>query len=320
MRKALKILKWVGIVLVSVIVIFVALVFVRKNRTFEAPYPDIHASKDSAVIARGKYLVLGPAHCAFCHGDTAKLGLVDQGQEVALSGGHEFKIPIGIIRSANITSDAETGIGKLTDGEIARTLRFAVAHDGHAVPDFMPFQNVSDEDLTAIISYLRTIPPVTNTVVHFDMNFLGNAVRAFVLEPMKGNGTPPKIVTADSTVDYGRYLVMSVSNCRGCHTARDMMTGKFIGPDLGGGTEFESTIDPSKKYYPPNLTPDHATGKIAMWSEKDFIERFRKGRLVPDSPMPWGPFSRMGDVELKAIYRYLRTVAAIQNLPGPKKD
>ena len=56
-----SILKWTGIVLGSVIVLFVAAVFVRANRTFEGAYPKIAAVTDSSVIARGKHLVTGPA-------------------------------------------------------------------------------------------------------------------------------------------------------------------------------------------------------------------------------------------------------------------
>lgn len=316
MKRTLKILKWVGIVLVSVIVIFVVLVQFMKDKTFEAPYPDIKASTDSSIIAKGKAIVYGPAHCAVCHADKKDIERVDRGEEVILSGGFEFKLPIGIIRSANLTSDPETGLGSYTDGEIARSLRHAVARDGHAIPDFMPFQNLSDEDLTAVISYLRTLAPVKHKVETMDMNFMGDAVRAFVLEPIGPEGTPPKAVVPDTTIEYGKYLVHSVANCRGCHTDRNPMTGAFIGPDFAGGMEFEGTKDPNFKVHPPNITPDRKTGKIANWTEQFFIDRFRKGRLVAESPMPWGPFSRMSDLELKAIYRYMRTVTPVERIPG----
>ncbi len=53
------------LILVAVVAIgFVTMVYTRYERTFEAPYPNISASTDSAVIARGRYLALGPAHCA----------------------------------------------------------------------------------------------------------------------------------------------------------------------------------------------------------------------------------------------------------------
>lgn len=317
MKKVWKVLKWVGIVLVSLIVIFVILVYAKKDKTFDAPYPDIKASSDSTVIARGKYLVTGPAHCAHCHGDPTQLSKVEAGEVVPLIGGFEFKLPIGIIRAANITPDKETGIGNLTDAELARTLRHAVGSDGRAVPDFMPFQNVSDDDLTAIISYLRTIEPVKNKVEKYDFNFMGNAVKAFLLEPMKGDGTPPKSVVSDTTIEYGKYLARSVANCRGCHTPRDMMTGAYIGEDFSGGDAGIEGTTGKTMYYPPNITTDKETSKIANWTEEEFLARFRKGRVIPDSPMPWGPFSRMTDTEIKALYRYLKTVKPVKHIPGP---
>ena len=65
-------------------------VVVRENRTFDAPYPDIHASTDPTVIARGRYLVTGPAHCAACHALDADRGKA----EPHLAGGLAFKLPL----------------------------------------------------------------------------------------------------------------------------------------------------------------------------------------------------------------------------------
>ena len=59
-----KILKYTGIILLSVIVLLVVVILLRQDMTYDAPYPSVSASTDSAVIARGKYLVYGPAHCA----------------------------------------------------------------------------------------------------------------------------------------------------------------------------------------------------------------------------------------------------------------
>ena len=78
------------------------------------------------------------------------------------------------------------------------------------------------------------------------------------------------------------------------------MTGALIGEELAGGMEVEGFVT-------PNLTPD-PTSRIYGWTEEMFIKRFRKGRLIEKSPMPWGSYSRMSDDELKAIYRYLKTV------------
>ena len=57
----------------------------------------------------------------------------------------------------------------------------------------------------------------------------------------------------------------------------------------------------------PNLTPD-SSSRIFGWSQDDFIKRFRMGRVNPNSEMPWPSYSTMNDVELKAIYKYLKSI------------
>jgi hypothetical protein len=76
MRMAKKILKWTGIALAGALVALTITVVVMERRTYDVGYPDVHASADPAVIARGKYLVFGPAHCVECHGDLYALGAV----------------------------------------------------------------------------------------------------------------------------------------------------------------------------------------------------------------------------------------------------
>lgn len=308
-----KILKWTGIIIASILVLLSITVAMRQNLTYDAPYPAIKASTDTALIARGKYLALGPAHCSNCHGAPGTWEKIEKGEEVAMSGGYKFDLPIGSFYVRNITPDAETGIGRLTDAEIARMLRYGVRPNGTGVLPFMPFHNVSDEDLTAIISYLRTQKPVKNKVPDNDVNVLGMVVKAFLIKPQGPTEEIPKAVKKDTSAAYGRYLAMSVANCYGCHTNRDEMTGAFIGEPFAGGLTMESSVEPEKYYFiTPNLTPD-STGRLFGWSQDLFIKRFRKGKLLPGTHMPWGPFSRMSDDELKAIYNFLKSVKPVKN-------
>jgi len=299
---------WAGIVLGSALILLVAAVFMLQNRSFEAPYPNISASSDSSVIARGKHLANGPAHCSGCHFAKEDISLALNGERVELKGGFEFNLPFGVVRTGNITSDKETGIGNLSDKEIARILRYGVFPDGKAVFDFMPFHDLSDEDLTAIISYLRTLPPVHNAIVPREINFLGKAVVSFLIKPVGPTGEPPKETQIDSTSAYGKYIAHSVANCVGCHTERNMMTGAFIGEPFSGGFQMPSEEKPELIFTTPNLTPDPETGKIFPWTEDVFIHRFRQGVQIAGTPMPWGAFKNMTDLELKAVYRYLQTV------------
>jgi mono/diheme cytochrome c family protein len=186
----------------------------------------------------------------------------------------------------------------------------------------MPFHNTSDEDITAIISYLRSQPPVKNAVPERHLNLIGQAVNAFVLKPVGPTGAVPVAIPRDTTIAYGQYLAGSVANCRGCHTNRDLMTGAFIGEDYAGGFKMETPTDSGMySITSPNLTP-HETGRIKGWTEEQFLKRFRSGKLIPQSHMPWGPFSRMDDLELKAIYKFLQTVKPVSNVitPGLVKE
>lgn len=309
----LRFLKWFGIVLLFIITGLYITVELRQNRKFDAPYPNIKASTDTAIIARGKSLAFGPAHCADCHAPKEFKDQVAKGMEAPLSGGNLFDLPIAKIYSKNITP-SKYGIGSMTDAEIARALRYGVDPKGRAVLDFMPFHNTSDEDLTAIISYLRQQKPVDNIVPDNSPNFIGKAVNAFLIKPVGPNGVVPASVKRDTTAAYGEYLVTSVANCRGCHTPRNLMTGAFTGEYYSGGLGFEEKTDSGTYVFTtPNLTPD-ATGRLKGWSQQQFINRFRMGKIIPQSPMPWGPFSRMSDNELKAIYKFLQTVKPVHNV------
>jgi hypothetical protein len=79
---------------------------------------------------------------------------------------------------------------------------------------------------------------------------------------------------------------------------------------MGGGTPF---VEEGKTTLtPPNLTP-HPSSRIYGWSQDDFIKRFRMGKVIPHSHMPWESYGRMTDVELKAIYKYLKTLKPVNS-------
>lgn len=301
----LKILKWTGISFLALLLVLVLLVSFRQHLTYDAPYPEIHASADSAVIARGKEIVFGPAHCADCHHLGNSDSLFNLGQVPALTGGFAFELPLGNYYVPNITPDSATGIGRYTDGQIARVLRHGVRPDGTAAFDFMPFHDMSEEDMTAVISFLRSQQPVQNKIPENTVTLLGRVINAFLIKPVGPSKPVIKSIKRDTTVEYGKYLAYSVANCNGCHTNRDMMTGEVIGEPFAGGLKFEEPGLPPLEA--PNITT-HTESRIYGWSQEDFIKRFRMGKLIPHSHMPWNSFKRMSDEDLKAIYNFLQTV------------
>lgn len=310
------VLKWLAIGVLSLIGLFFVFVQLTWDKTYEAPLPEIVASTDSAVIARGKYLAFGPAHCGTCHVPMDMIKHVENtGEQIPLSGGWEFPIPPGTFRAPNLTPDKETGIGELTDGQVARALRYNVKRNDRCLFPFMPFQDMSDEDLTAIVSFLRSQDPVRHDVKKTELSFLGKAVSALgFIKPTFPTGTPPASVPKEPTAAYGSYLTHSVANCYGCHTDRDLKTGVFTGKPFAGGLYFEPDVfSDGYSFRAPNLTPHEETGLITGWSEEVFVNRFKLGRVHEGSPMPWGAFSRMDTTDLLAIYRYLRTVEPIES-------
>lgn len=313
LRKVLLTLLVLIVVLVAGVSAFVGLC---QNLTFDAPYPPVEASTDSALIARGRYIVRAAAPCAGCHGDPAQAEANRAGTDVPLSGGYRFDIPPGKFHVRNITPDPETGIGRVEPRAIARALRTNVGHDGRALLPFMEFQGFSDEDLAATVSYLYSQPPVRNPVPSHEYSPLGRVIRATVLaNPVGPKETPPAQSPRGATVENGRYLVESVSLCGACHTARNPMTGEFTGPHLGGSRDFES--DSVRSWSPPNITRDAKTGVLARFSEDAFVARFRAGRLLPGSPMPWEAYSQMSEEDVRAVHQYLMTVPPAENDVGP---
>jgi mono/diheme cytochrome c family protein len=311
-----RILGWTAALLLVLIVGFVVTVLQRWDRTFEAPLPDIHASGDPNVIATGRYLVYGPAHCANCHVRPEQSPALARGEEPPLSGGVSFHLPPGTFRAPNLTPDRTTGIGAVSDGQLARMLRYGVRRDGRAAVPFMNYHQLSDADLTAVISFLRSQPAVSHEVPPHDFNFLGKAVMSFLIEPIGPRAEPAKTSPAPGpTVERGEYLVSTVGECADCHTQRSMVDGSFTGPRLAGGAEMRSGKN-GLVLVPPNLTPDPSTGRLVSWSEDQFVTRFRQGKLIPESPMPWNAFARMTEDDLRAVYRYLRSVPPVAHDPG----
>ena len=94
------------------------------------------------------------------------------------------------------------------------------------------------------------------------------------------------------------------------------MTGELVGARYAGATGFIEPDDPDRTWSPPNITSDPETGRLGKMSEDQFVARFRAGRAIPGSPMPWQGLARMSADDLRAMYRYLMTVPPAKNDVG----
>ncbi len=306
----------VGVILFLVVAVL-GVAQLRWDRTFTVPPVPIAASRDPATVARGRYLAYGPAHCVDCHVAPEQVARFDSGGEPPLSGGYLFAIPPGRFYAPNITPDLATGIGRRTDAQLAQMIRYGVRADGRVALPFMDFKNLSDEDVTALISFLRSQPPVLHPVPANDLSLLGKMVFAFMMKPQTPDSTPPARTPAAGTLASGAYLARVVTECAGCHTQRSLTDGSYKSPMFAGGGVFSVDTDPNLELVTPNLTPDSATGRMAHWTEDQFVTRFRAGKSMPQSIMPWTAFQRMTDADLRAIYQYLHALPPVSYDPGP---
>ncbi len=271
--------------------------------------PQVPAAQEAAIAARGEYLVRSVAACGHCHAADA-----EKDPDGPLSGGLEFRNwRLGTIRAANLTPDDATGLGTWTEAEIVRALRNGQSKDGRLLAPVMPYEwlhGMSDEDALAVAVYLKSLQPVRHAVKQ-SPSLVFRLAKALLLRPRPGVSAtaPPRGATAE----YGEYLALDVGLCADCHTPRKGLQSR---PDRS--RLFAGTADPPKGFpsNPSNLTPDDETG-IGAWSEAEFLETMHTGvnpsGVHLDPFMPWRQMGRMTDDDLRAIYRYLRTLPPIHN-------
>jgi len=282
-------IKWIGVGLAGLLALAVGfigvLAIVGMTKLYiptSEPAPNVAIEGAPEQIARGEYL----AHigCAGCHGVDGEFPLTG-GYDLA----NDFPIPFGSLVAANLTP---AGVLKdRTDGELFRAIRQGYGKDGMrlVMMSSLPYRELSDDDIEAIIAYLRSQPPVANDVQGGDsVNFIGVLIVGTGLmpdaPPIHGAiAAPPREVTAD----YGKY-VATFGECRGCH-----------GPDMTG-------TPPSA--VAPDGVPDPRP-IVGTWTVEQFIQTMRTG-VRPGGEalqMPWQNASRMDDTDLSALYAYITT-------------
>ena len=126
------------------------------------------ASPITPVITRGKYLVT-IMDCGGCHTPGALRGKPDParllaGSDVGFAGPPPPGAATGgVVYPPNLTPDKDTGLGKWTDEQIIRAVRFGQRPDGRALSPAMPwpaYSALTDADARALVAYLRSIPAV----------------------------------------------------------------------------------------------------------------------------------------------------------------
>lgn len=293
-----NVLKWLGIAsggLVGLLVLVGAVLYgrgsSRLNGTHDVQPENIAIPTDDAAIARGRHLVETFLICQGCHGDN-------------LEGKMFIEEPnIATVHTPNLTS-GQGGVGTTyTDADYVGAIRHGVNPEGRGlmVMHSDVYAHMSEEDLGAVIAYVKSVPPVDHEVPERRLFPLGRilvALGAFDMEDVPFipaeviDHTAPFAVApeAGATAEYGAYL-MSITLCKTCH-----------GPNLTGGPPLDPSMPPG-----PAIAGYGADGG---WSEEQFATTMRTGvnpfgkELNPEF-MPWNFFANMTDDELSAVWQYI---------------
>ncbi len=287
-RTQRALLKWPGVLgaglaaLVGVGVLSLAAIgLYRVYLPTARPAPTLQVAQTPEQVARGERL----AHlCIDCHASRSRL---------PLDGGSESDLGfLGTLVPPNLTPAGP--LQGWSDGEIVRAIREGIHANGRSLL-LMPsdqYRHLSDDDVQALVAYLRTQPAVARQTPPTQLNVLGAAVMGtgvFPLSaqpPMSGPLTAPQ----GETPAHGAYLV-SLAGCPACH-----------GEDLRGGT---SRFTPSG----PNLP-----AIVGQWSAEEFVATMQTGvdpygHALDASRMPWDDFAAaFSEAEWRAVHTYLTSL------------
>ena len=125
------------------------------------------APERGVSVAYGAYLAGPLGHCVECHTPMSQQPGRRDYENMLAAGGFKFEGPWGESVAANLTPDKETGLGSWTDEQIKKAITEGVRPDGTRLRPPMAFayyKNISDEDLDAIVAYLRSLKPVKHAV------------------------------------------------------------------------------------------------------------------------------------------------------------
>ena len=267
-----------------------------------------HAQADD-LAAKGQYIFAMAGGCA-CH--TPPKGTPH-------AGGRAFPIPFGTVYSTNITQDKETGLGAWTDRQIYDAMVKGIRRDGSRILPVMPYEaysGMAEEDLKALVAYLRTLKPVRkeNLRPPAHVRFFRPLVTPLWLK-LFGRFYDPPARALKSGVERGRYLVEHVSLCGDCHTPRNFLGVPKRALYLAGAKKGQGFLNAEV----PNITPDKETG-IGDWKREDIAELLLTG-TKPDLDNVQGlmaevteaGFKNMKKEDALAIADYLKSIPAVKN-------
>ncbi len=264
----------------------------------------------SDLVERGQYIFSLAGGCA-CH---------SQPKGTSHTGGREFLIPLAKVYSTNLTADKETGLGNWSDQQIRDAITRGIRPDGERLLPVMPYEaysGMAEDDLKALIAYLRTLKPVRKSTPQLKTWApFYRPLTTFVWSKVFAKTFTAPAKAPQSGIERGRYLDEHVSLCGDCHTPRNFMGVPRRALYLAGAKKGQG---PPLGAEVPNITPDKETG-IGDWKREDVAELLLTG-TKPDLDNVQGlmaeviaaGFKNMKKEEALAIADYIKSARPVKN-------
>ena len=183
----------------------------------------------------------------------------------------------------------------------------------------MPFHNMSDEDVLAIVSFLRAQPPVRNQVPADEWTVFGKIIRSVsaTFKPREGVNPPKTAPEANRRRNEGSIWPGTSRIASAAIRSATPTTFEAVGPEFAGGWEMEPMplpgADPETWFRTPNITPVYGGGLKKFPDRATFVARFKVGgRKHAGSPMPWEAFASMSEDDIGALYEFLQTLQPVE--------
>jgi mono/diheme cytochrome c family protein len=261
------------------------------------------ANAQSPLVKRGDYLVNTIMTCGNCHTPKGPPAAI-AGKE--FSGGLSWDEPPFKVTAPNITQDKDTGIGDWSGADIKNLLRTGKRPNGVQIAEVMPtafYGIITDNDMDAIVAYLRTLTPVANKVP--------DPIYKMLLphHSYPGAETPYTEAMMSDPVKKGFYLA-TIGHCMECHTPMGPRGREFADKLGTGGFKFPG---PWGESISRNITQSKTKG-IADWTDAEIKRAVTTGvskdgsKLKP--PMGFQYYAHVTGDDLDAVVAYLRTVPA----------
>lgn len=277
------------IALVAAAIIGTQLAERKRNRIIDIKAKAVPIPTEAAALERGRYLYASRG-CADCHGaNGAGRAFVDNG---------DMKVA-----GPNISPGPGNVVATYTPEDWVRTLRHGVKPDGKPL-FIMPsedYNRLTDDDTGAVIAYVKSLAPAAGGEAVVKLPLPVKVIYGFggipdPVEKIDHNLPPSTPVPIAVSVEHGKYVA---AMCIGCHGA-----GLSGGKIPGGPPDWPAAA---------NLTPGDKGVLGGYRDGMQFATMFKTGKRPDGSAikvMPFESLREMNEIDVQALYAYLKTVPA----------